>query len=49
MKWLKKDPKKKLVSYRQSQIILSHGNIKYLDKGTGEVLLVCHGIFGRFD
>ncbi|PID70938.1 MAG: alpha/beta hydrolase [Flavobacteriales bacterium] len=28
---------------------LSYGNIEYLDKGTGEVILVCHGIFGGFD
>ena len=44
-----KDAKKKLKSYQPSQMILSYGNIEYLDRGDGEVLLVCHGIFGGFD
>jgi len=44
-----KDAKEKLKSYQPSQMILSYGNIEYLDRGDGEVLLVCHGIFGGFD
>lgn len=44
-----KDAKEQLKSYQPSQMILSYGNIEYLDRGDGEVLLVCHGIFGGFD
>lgn len=44
-----KDAKEKLKSYQPSQMILSYGNIEYLDRGDGEVLLACHGIFGGFD
>ena len=44
-----KEANEKLKSYQPSQMILSYGNIEYLDRGDGEVLLVCHGIFGGFD
>lgn len=44
-----KEAIEKLKSYQSSQMILSYGNIEYLDRGNGEVLLVCHGIFGGFD
>lgn len=44
-----KEANEKLKRYQPSQMILSYGNIEYLDRGNGEILLVCHGIFGGFD
>lgn len=39
----------RLLSYGAKNIALSYGNMSYVDKGEGEVILSIHGIFGGYD
>lgn len=40
---------KQLSSYNALNTQLSYGNMSYVDKGNGEVILSVHGIFGGYD
>ena len=44
-----KNAKKRLESYEAKNITLSYGNMSYVDKGNGEVILSIHGISGGYD
>lgn len=39
----------RLATYNSKNIPLSYGNMSYIDKGDGEVILSVHGIFGGYD
>ena len=39
----------RLKEYGAENIELSYGNMSYVDKGNGEVILSVHGIFGGYD
>ena len=41
--------KKRLEEYGAKNIELSYGNMSYVDKGDGDVILSVHGIFGGYD
>jgi len=41
--------KERLTTYNEKTISLSYGNMSYVDKGEGEVILSVHGIFGGYD
>jgi len=41
--------KERLVTYDAKTVSLSYGNMCYVDKGEGEVILSVHGIFGGYD
>lgn len=41
--------KKRLEEYDAKNIELSYGNVSYVDKGDGDVILSVHGIFGGYD
>lgn len=43
------DGKNRLKEYNASNIELDYGNMSYVDKGAGEVILSVHGIFGGYD
>lgn len=44
-----KKGKEILKTYDPKDILLSYGNMSYVDKGQGEVILSVHGIFGGYD
>lgn len=44
-----KEGKNRLVEYGAENIDLSYGNMSYVDKGSGDVILSIHGIFGGYD
>ena len=39
----------RLASYGAKTAVLSYGNMSYVDKGEGEIILSVHGIFGGYD
>lgn len=39
----------RLAAYEAETITLSYGNVTYVDKGAGDVILSVHGIFGGYD
>ncbi len=39
----------RLAAYDAESAVLSYGNMSYVDKGEGEVILSVHGIFGGYD
>jgi len=41
--------KTRLTEYAAESIELSYGNMSYVDKGNGDVILSVHGIFGGYD
>jgi pimeloyl-ACP methyl ester carboxylesterase len=41
--------RKRLTSFGAKTITLSYGKMTYVDKGSGEVILSVHGIFGGYD
>lgn len=41
--------KERLAAYNAKTAMLSYGNMSYVDKGKGEVILSVHGIFGGYD
>jgi len=41
--------RERLVGYEAKTLALSYGNMTYIDKGEGEVILSIHGIFGGYD
>ncbi|MBU5673176.1 alpha/beta fold hydrolase [Paenibacillus brevis] len=43
------EAKQRLNSYQSQNIALSYGEMTYVDKGTGPVILVAHGISGGYD
>ena len=44
-----KEKLKQLSEYDAKTISLSYGDMRYVDKGNGEVILSVHGIFGGYD
>ena len=44
-----KEKLKQLSEYDAKTISLSYGDMSYVDKGNGEVILSVHGIFGGYD
>jgi pimeloyl-ACP methyl ester carboxylesterase len=44
-----KEGRKRLAAYGAETVHLSYGNMSYVDKGKGEVILSVHGIFGGYD
>ena len=44
-----KEKQKQLSEYDAKTISLSYGDMSYVDKGNGEVILSVHGIFGGYD
>ena len=44
-----KEKLKQLSEYDEKTISLSYGDMSYVDKGNGEVILSVHGIFGGYD
>lgn len=44
-----KDAKERLSNYEPQIAALSYGDMSYIDKGEGEIILSVHGIFGGFD
>lgn len=40
---------RQLSDYDAKKIQLSYGDMSYVDKGKGEVILSIHGIFGGYD
>lgn len=43
------ESRERLAAYEAETITLSQGNMTYVDKGEGEVILSVHGIFGGYD
>ncbi len=41
--------RERLAAYESETITLSYGDMTYIDKGAGEVILSVHGIFGGYD
>jgi len=44
-----KKSKERLAAYGAEIADLNYGNISYVDRGEGEVILSIHGIFGGYD
>lgn len=44
-----KEGKERLVTYGAKTANLSYGNMTYVDRGEGEIILSVHGIFGGYD
>jgi len=44
-----KNAYKRLETYNSKEIELSYGKMTYVDKGSGDVILSIHGIFGGYD
>lgn len=44
-----KESKERLAAYGAKTAVLSYGNMSYVDKGEGKVILAVHGIFGGYD
>ena len=44
-----KKAEERLASYNAKTTDLSYGKMTYVDKGTGDVILSVHGIFGGYD
>ena len=44
-----KSGKERLVQYNADTVKLSYGDMTYVDRGEGEVILSVHGIFGGYD
>lgn len=44
-----KEGKERLVTYGAKTAHLSYGNMTYVDRGEGEIILSVHGIFGGYD
>ncbi|WP_198401183.1 alpha/beta fold hydrolase [Erysipelothrix larvae] len=44
-----KESRKTLTTYQAESVSLSYGNLTYVDKGVGEVILSVHGLFGGYD
>ena len=44
-----RDAKIRLETYNAKTVVLSYGNMTYVDEGEGDVVLCAHGIFGGYD